>query len=232
MRLFVTGTGTGVGKTTVACALVRGARSVGLRACGVKPIETGCAPDNIGERPADALALAGASAVDELVNECVYRFTPAVAPGVAARDAGVTIDLDLIRARIEGLSSRFPDLIVVEGAGGLLVPLSGRGTVADLATCLGAAIVVVGHAGLGTINHTLMTLEVARHRHLQVVGFVLSCERPDLDPRFVERNRGEIEDAAGIGCLGVIPHLDPRDSAVVSLHGRRILDSLPRAAVL
>lgn len=229
MRIFVTGTDTGVGKTLVSCALVRAARMAGFKACGAKPIESGCVIEKAGLQPVDAITLATASAVDWLVNECVFRFAEPVAPGVAAADAGVDIDLSSIDEIVVRLEQAFSDLVLIEGAGGLLVPLGRGRSIADLVRRLEAHLVVVGRGGLGTINHTLLTLEVAQARGLRVAGFVLSCERPDLDPSFVQRNRDEIERASGISCLGVLPWLDELTPSAVATAGLPLWERLGRA---
>jgi len=168
--VFVTGTDTGCGKTAVGCALARSLRAAGKRVRVLKPIETGCA-DGV---PADALALAAAAGDGApLERLCPYRFALPVAPEVAARAEGVAID----PARIEAAFSRAredADLVIVEGAGGLLVPITPALDMAGLARQLGLPLVVAARAALGTINHTLLTLEAARARGLRVLGVVVS----------------------------------------------------------
>jgi dethiobiotin synthetase len=176
--IFVTGTDTGCGKTAVACALARSVRAAGLRVRVLKPIETGCEDG----RAADALALAEAAQDDApLERLCPYRFALPAAPEVAARAEGVAIELERIDAAL-GLARRDADLVIVEGAGGLLVPISGELDMAGLATRLGLPLLVAARASLGTINHTLLTLEAARARELRVVGVVISHTTSALSP--------------------------------------------------
>lgn len=178
--LFVTGTDTGVGKTTVACALIRLARARGLNVCGWKPVATGCEPGAGGLRNADALALQQAAGTDEpyaLVNPCAYA--PPVAPHLAAQQAGQGIRIAQLDAAHRALAARY-DLIVAEGAGGWRVPL-------DEAWTLGAwvaerewpTVLVVGMR-LGCLNHALMSAEIIG-AETRLAGWVASQLPPTMD---------------------------------------------------
>jgi dethiobiotin synthetase len=172
--VLVTGTDTGVGKTWVGCGLVRALRASGRRVAVRKPAETGCARRDGELFPADAAALRAAAGEEEaLATICPIRFEEPLAPAVAAERAGVAIDPAAI-AREIGATARRVDVVVVEGAGGLLVPLSWRYAYADLAADLGAKLLVVVAARLGAINHTLLTLEVAAARGIAVAGLVVN----------------------------------------------------------
>jgi dethiobiotin synthetase len=177
--LFVTGTDTGVGKTTVACALLRQARSQGLSVCGWKPIATGCERTPQGLRNADALALQEAAGTDEpyeRLNPCAFE--PAVAPHLAARAAGASIRLaDLDRAH-QALAARY-DLIVAEGAGGWRVPLDDAWTLgAWVAEREWPVLLVVGMR-LGCLNHALMSAEVIA-RDTRLAGWVANVLPPPM----------------------------------------------------
>lgn len=173
--LLVTGTDTGVGKTWVSGGVLRAARAAGLRVAARKPAETGCDPDARGDLVgADAVLLHAAAGGDEPLDAvCPIRLADPLAPSFAARRAGVTIDVgelaDACRRR-----AREVDLLLVEGAGGLLVPLAGRFTFADLARALEARVLLVVGARLGAINHALLSLEVAAARGLSVAGLVVN----------------------------------------------------------
>jgi dethiobiotin synthetase len=200
--LFVTGTDTGVGKTEVACALLSGARAAGLDVGAMKPAESGLAPG----QPSDAERLRqSAGGGDPLELVCPYRFAPPLAPGVAARLAGVEISMARLLEAARTLASRHAALLV-EGAGGLLVPLTPTQTYADLAVALGLPVLVVARAGLGTVNHTALTLEALRARGLAVAGVVLNRTGPDDDPS-VPYNAAEIERLTGAPVLASLPHL-------------------------
>jgi dethiobiotin synthetase len=179
--LFVTATDTGVGKTEVACALIANARAAGLDAVGMKPAQSGDVP---GE-PSDAERLrAAAGGVEPLEAICPYRFAAPLAPAVAARVEGREVSLARVLEAARALAARHAAL-VVEGAGGLLVPLTERETYADLAVALGLPVLVVARAGLGTVNHTALTVEALRVRGLTCAGIVIGSwpAEPDLAER-------------------------------------------------
>jgi len=168
--VFVTGTDTGVGKTVVACAIVRALRARGIAVGAIKPIETGVGPGG----PADAIALReAAGGVDPLADVCPQAFALAAAPEVAARAERRAVDLAAIDAAFGRLRAQ-REFLVAEGAGGLLVPIAASFSMADLAARLGLPLVVVARAALGTINHTRLTLAAAHTRGLRVAGVVIS----------------------------------------------------------
>jgi len=198
--LFITATDTGVGKTEVACAIVSAAREDGLDVAAMKPAQSGVEPGV----PTDAdrlRAAAGDRDPPELV--CPFSFAPPLAPGVAARLAGVEITIAGLVTAARALASRHAAL-VVEGAGGLLVPLTPRESYADLAVALGLPVLVVARAGLGTVNHTALTVEALRARGLAVAGVVLNRTSPEDDPS-VPHNAAEIERLAGARVLASLP---------------------------
>lgn len=179
--LLVTGTDTGVGKTWVGCGLVRALKATGRRVVVRKPAESGCERRGEVLIPADAVALRDAAGCEEpLERVCALRLEEPLAPGVAAERAGIAIDPTQIAAEIAASGSD-KDLVVVEGAGGLLVPLAGRYLYADLARDLQARLLVVVGARLGAINHTLLTLEVATARGLPVLGVVVNHPNSEVD---------------------------------------------------
>ena len=204
--LFVTGTDTGVGKTEVAAALVAGWRARGLDVGAMKPaqsgVEDGLATD------ADRLREA-AGGTDPAGLVCPYSLPAPLAPAVAARLAGVEISFAHVLACAAELALRHAAL-VVEGAGGLLVPLTESHTFADLAVALGMPVLVVARAGLGTVNHTALTCEALRSRGLAIAGVVLNRTSPGLDPSG-PHNGAEIERLTGARVLASLPNEpDPR----------------------
>jgi dethiobiotin synthetase len=198
--LFVTATDTGVGKTEVACALLRAARAAGLDAVGMKPAQSGATP---GE-PSDAERLREASdRVEPLEAICPYALRAPLAPAVAARLEGIAISLPRILEAAQALAARHA-AVIVEGAGGLLVPLTERETYADLAAALGLPVLVVARAGLGTVNHTALTVEALRRRGLSVAAIVLNRTAPEDDPS-VPHNAAEIARLTGIPPAALLP---------------------------
>ncbi len=169
--IFVTGTDTGVGKTVVACALVRGLRERGIDVGVMKPVETGVGA--AGPEDARALQAAAGEGADSLAEICPQQYSLPAAPTVAARAEGSSVDWARIREGFSRLSARH-EWMVVEGAGGLLVPVAEGFSMADLAVALDLDLIVVTRAALGTINHTRLTLEAASRRGLRVAGVVIS----------------------------------------------------------
>ncbi len=199
--LFVTGTDTGVGKTEVAAALVAGWRARGLDVGAMKPAQSGV-EDGL---PTDADRLReAAGATDPAGLVCPYSLLAPLAPAVAARLEGVEVSFAHVMACAAELARRHAAL-VVEGAGGLLVPLTGSHTYADLAVTLEMPVLVVARAGLGTVNHTALTCEALRSRGLAIAGVVLNRTSPRLDPS-EPHNGAEIERLTGARVLGSLPY--------------------------
>lgn len=180
--LFVTGTDTGVGKTVVAAVLARRAVEAGRAVGYVKPVQTGLALDQSGSDADFVASVAGVDAVELL------RFPDPLAPAVAAEIAGRPIDFHELVRRTRACADGV-DLLLVEGAGGLLVPVTDTRTMADLADALDANLVVVARAGLGTLNHTALTVEAATQRNLTIDSLVVSAF--PRDPGLTERTNLE-----------------------------------------
>lgn len=184
--VFITGTDTAAGKTTVACALLRGYVAAGLRAVGMKPIAAGS-----GNANGDLVALAAAGNVDAPIGErCPYAFEEAIAPHLAARAVGITIDLSRIRESYKALTSR-ADRIVVEGAGGALVPLGKRFDMLDIARVLRLPVLMVVGVRLGCLNHALLTSLAIRARGLDLAGWIANGIDASMDRR--EENIAALE---------------------------------------
>lgn len=188
---FVTGTDTGVGKTHVAQALVRCARLLGKKVFAFKPIETGCEGIDGELLGADQQALwqaAGKWQQGELRG--AYKLRSPVAPLVAAEQEGLEIDFDRI-ARIFRDGASQADVAVIEGAGGWRVPLTPQHDMNELARRLGLPMVVVARATLGTINHSLLTVEAIERDGCSIAALVLS-RRPEENSEFAQNNAHQI----------------------------------------
>lgn len=206
---FVTGTDTNVGKTLIAGALLHGFAASGLRAVGMKPVAAGCEPGVDGLRCEDVEFLRAAgnvSAPPGLV--CPYAFEPAVAPHVAAAQAGVEIDLSRILAAF-GQLSRDADVAVVEGVGGFRVPLNTSQDTADLARLLGLPVVLVVGMRLGCLNHALLTAQAIEAAGLPLAGWV--ANRIDPEMTAFEETLAALERRLGAPLLGVVPYLKKID---------------------
>ncbi|MBI4570011.1 MAG: dethiobiotin synthase [Planctomycetes bacterium] len=204
--LFVTGTDTSVGKTVISCALAVGFRARGSRVGVMKPVATGAEPFPGGWAAEDTLLLQAAAGVDDPLDEITPAlFAPPIAPHAAAAREGATIDLPALVAAFRRLSRRH-GCMVVEGVGGLLTPLTRDALLADLIAEFGLPLVVVARAGLGTINHALLTLEAARRRGLAVLGVVVN----GLNPAGSDLERENVAALAAYGgapILGQAPRL-------------------------
>ncbi|MBC7978193.1 MAG: dethiobiotin synthase, partial [Myxococcales bacterium] len=188
---FVTGTDTNVGKTFVTCRLATRAVALGQRVFAFKPIESGCVEGADGQLVgADQELLAqAAGGWQHGALRGLYRFPLAAAPLVAAEAAHASIDLELVvRTSHQGAAAGHASLTLVEGAGGWRVPITATTGMADLAAGLGYPVIIVARAGLGTINHTLLTVEAVLRDRCAIAAVVMS-RRPDDDPEATQRNR-------------------------------------------
>jgi dethiobiotin synthetase len=196
---FVTGTDTAVGKTLIACALLRAFARTGKSVVGMKPVAAG----REAGRWADVEALAHASTVSarpQIVNP--YAFEPAIAPHIAAELAGVEIALEGIARAYEELS-RLAEVVVVEGVGGFLVPLNATQTGADLAMRLGLPMVLVVGMRLGCLNHALLTRRQIEASRLRCAGWVANCILPGMP--HLDGNIRALEQRLDCPLLGVVP---------------------------
>jgi len=205
--LFVAGADTGVGKTVVAAGLLRLARDRGGAVRAVKPIETGCPRQDGILCPQDGSFLREASGGEAGIEQVVpYRFSLPASPARAAlaeKRSIETVDLvDLIKA-----GARNADLTVVEGAGGLMVPINGDTMMIDLAQRLGYPVVLAARTRLGTVNHTLLSLEALERRSIQIAAIVLSQTSPETGPE-EEFTPKDIARFAKDSPVLVLPHLD------------------------
>ncbi len=204
--VFITGTDTGVGKTLVAGGIAAALSERGISVGVMKPVETGCVLRDGRCVPEDALFLKEmAQSQDEMELVNPYAFEEALTPALAAERAGVKIDLKRIEIAFKTLLSRH-QLVLVEGAGGLLAPLWKDVLMADLARQLGLPLLIVARANLGTINHSLLSLYYARKESIPVLGLVINHTLPaaglaeSLNPEALRR-------WGKVPLLGVIPFL-------------------------
>jgi dethiobiotin synthetase len=203
--IFVTGTGTEVGKTVVAAAIARTLAGEGKRVAVFKPAVTGLEEE--GETDHALLRRAsGSTQSDEEI--APYRYDPPASPHLAAAMAGEEIDPERLRQAARAAADG-ADALVCEGVGGLLVPLSPTYLVRDLATDLGYRLVVVASPGLGTINHTLLTVEAARAAGLHVAAIVFNPW--SIEPTEIERSNREAIAALADASLHTLPQLDLAD---------------------
>ncbi len=206
--LFITGTDTNVGKTLVTAGLAAYLRESGVDAGVMKPVESGGLS---GSSSSDSVFLKKISqSSDDLDLINTYAFEAPLAPGVAARLEGVEISFDRILESFRRLEL-LHKTVLVEGAGGLRVPLGPGRCVSDLIAALEIPALVVARMGLGTINHTLLTLEALERREIPVAGIVFNCDQKESDPS-AKHNLKTLAEWTSVPVWGVIAHLDrPRD---------------------
>lgn len=226
--IFITGTDTGVGKTFIAAGLIRAFRETGINVCPMKPVESGCRIRKGGLLPADTVKLIKASGVDEpldLINP--YRFRQPLAPAVAAELEGVTISRKKIISAYRQLSKKY-SITILEGAGGIMVPVYKKYLFIDLAKDLNLPVLIVARPGLGTINHTLLTIEAARSRCLDILGVIFNYAEKTGEGLSEKTNPGVIENLGMVSVLGIVPYTSEESSAqrVFNALAEKILGSI------
>lgn len=218
---FVVGTDTGVGKTLVTTALARALRAQGLAVRVCKPVATGASRVEGRWLAEDTRLLAEAIGAGPEEHDAItpWVFPEPAAPPVAARAAGISLSLTDLANAVRRQAAR-GQVILVEGVGGLLCPLTEQETVADLAVMLGLPVLVVARRSLGTLNHTLLTIESARRRGLPLVGLVVSETEP-VEGLAARTNVEELRRRIDIPLLAVVPHQAP--DALAALDWRPLL---------
>lgn len=208
---FITGTDTDVGKTFVAAALLAKAGQQGLRTSAFKPVAAGASSTPEGLRNSDALTLMAAmnqALPYERVNP--FCFAPAIAPHIAAVEAGANLDVAGLQREMTKFSKHGADFSLVEGAGGWLVPLNSEQTFADFAVALGWPVILVVAMRLGCINHALLTAKAIAESGLPLAGWVANQVQPEAMARHRE-NIDTLRKALPAPLLGEIPHLADGD---------------------
>ncbi|MBI4699187.1 MAG: dethiobiotin synthase [Nitrospirae bacterium] len=204
--IFITGTDTGVGKTVVAAGLLMAFKKMGYNVCPLKPVETGCKIRDGKFIPRDAIKLIKAADVNEqvdLINP--YRFRKPLAPVVAAELKGMVINKSRIISAYTKLRKKY-DITIVEGAGGIMVPIHKKYLFADLIKDLNLPVIIIARPGLGTINHTLLTIEAARGRGINILGVIMNYSNIIKEDISVKTNPGVIERLGEVRVLGVVPY--------------------------
>lgn len=202
---FVTGTDTSIGKTTVSCALLRAFAAQGKEVVGMKPIAAGCENGQWMDVE-QLLAASNVNVTSQQINP--YAFDPPISPHIAAQQAGAEIDLSVIHQAYLELSKQ-AEIIIVEGAGGFLVPINQHQTGADLAKILDLPVILVVGMRLGCLNHALLTAQAIRAAGLTLAGWVANC----IDPQMLAlaQNIATLEQWMDCQLLGVVPFENDMD---------------------
>jgi dethiobiotin synthetase len=207
---FVTGTDTGVGKTLAACALLHALAARGLRAAGMKPVAAGARRRGAELRNEDVTLLSEAGNVEAPLRlRNPYCFAQPIAPHIAARLAGVDIEIPAILRAWRSLA-RLADVVVVEGAGGFCVPLNEREDMADLASRLRLPVILVVGMRLGCLNHALLTAHAIGRRRLRLAGWIAN----HIDPRMAraDDNVAALARRLAAPCIARIPYSRAADA--------------------
>ncbi len=206
--IFITGTGTDIGKTVVTAGLARLFKKAGAKVLPVKPVQSGgvLQPNGKLDSP-DGDVYGSAGAEWNIETQCPYIFEPACSPHLAAKLAGVELDVSFIAGKVRSLERR--GTLLVEGAGGILVPLNGESTMLDLMKELSYPVVLVAGNKLGTINDSLLSLMALKQAGVSVCGVIMtSCEGPvPSEFGMAEDNIRSIEKFAGVKVLSSIPYI-------------------------
>ena len=211
MSYFITGTDTGVGKTLVACALLHAFAARGKPVAGFKPVAAGCDEDGHNE---DALALREASTMQLTYGQVnPYCFVPAIAPHLAARHSGVRIELSRILNSYRELAGQ-ADEVVVEGAGGFLVPLNEKQDAAELVQQLELPVILVVGMRLGCLNHAMLTVRAIAGCGLKCAGWVANAMAEGTP--MLQENIDALRDRIDAPLLGVVPYMAMPDARVVA----------------
>jgi dethiobiotin synthetase len=203
---FFTGTDTGVGKTLIAGAIARALSLQGRRVGVMKPFESGCRRDGDTIVPADALFLKNmAGSQDALALICPYAFEQPLAPGVAAHMEHVPINLEKVQKTFKQISAQY-DIMLVEGAGGLMVPVSEEHLIIDVIRLLQLPLIIVARTTLGTINHTLLTVRETQRAGIRLCGIILNKVSPEHDAA-EDTNPEVLRKLSNVPLLGQLPYI-------------------------
>ena len=220
---FITGTDTGIGKTVITAALIKTANLLGFRACGMKPIETGCLREGDVLIPSDGMFIKTIAHMGESVNyisPCCFE-NP-LAPLPASEIEGISVNFEKIKRAYAELSQKY-DVVIVEGLGGLLVPITGDYFVLDLARDFGLPVIVVSRPGLGTINHTMLTVNYAINAGLVVAGIIINYSLPSEGTSAENTNPEVLKKISPVPIVGIFPHLKDLEETTIE---RAIVKSL------
>jgi dethiobiotin synthetase len=229
--IFITGTDTGVGKTIAAAALARLLHDRGVNVGVMKPVTSGCLECDGKHLSEDAEVLAWGAGCDPVDPDIApYCLKAPIAPTVAASMEGVKIDFGLIRSAFQRLAARY-DFVIVEGAGGLMVPLAGGLMVADLINSLALPALVIARPHLGTVNHTVLTCYAAKQLGIEVKGVIIN-NYPDAPDRAAESAPHLIGSLAGVPLLGIFPHVAEDDPKTVVTRLAELLAADPATRIM
>lgn len=212
---FITGTDTGVGKTVITAALIKAVHLLGFRTCGMKPIETGCLREGDILVPSDGMFIKTVAHMEETIKHISpCCFESPLAPLPASEIEGISVNLEKIQKAYDDLAKNY-DVIIVEGIGGLLVPVLRDYFVLDLARDLKLPVIVVSRSGLGTINHTMLTVNYALKEGLVVAGIIINYSQLPEGTLAENTNPEIIKKISPVPIIGIFPYLKDLESSTL-----------------
>ena len=233
---FITGTDTGVGKTIIATALIMVISRLGFTTGGMKPVESGCTKTRgkgQGARgnseknilmPHDGMFIKTMAHMEENIGHITpCRFKSPLAPLPASEIEGITVDFEKIRKAFADLSKKY-DVVIVEGIGGLLVPITRDYSVIDMAKDFNLPLIVVSRPSLGTINHTMLTVNYAIKEGLRVAGIIINYSQPPENTLAEATNPEIIKRISPVPVIGIFPYLTDMESATIEKTAEETLD--------
>jgi dethiobiotin synthetase len=212
---FITGTDTGIGKTIIAGAIIRALEMLGINTCGMKPVESGCGREGDVLIPYDGMYLKQVARMDEPITQITpLRFESPLAPLAAAGIDKISIDTSEIKKAFKKLTKKY-EAIIVEGVGGLLVPITKDYSVIELAKEFKLPLIVVVRPGLGTLNHTMLTVKYALSEGLKVAGVIINYSLPPEHSLAEETNPEILKQVCPVPVIGIFPHMKSTDEDVL-----------------
>lgn len=221
---FITGTDTGVGKTIIAGALIKVLSHLGVKAGAMKPVETGCVRQGEILLPSDGMFLKQMAQMQEPITQVSpCCFESPLAPLAASELEKKSISIMAIKKAFYGLYSNY-DAVIVEGIGGLMVPIETNYFVVDLAKEIGLPLIVVAKPGLGSVNHIMLTVNYALKEGLQVAGIIINYSLPAENSLAEETNPPLLKQICPSPLIGIFPYLKNRDENIMENTARNNLD--------
>jgi len=211
MNFFVTGTDTGVGKTLVCCSLLHAFAARDKKVAGMKPVAAGCEENEVNDDVKELRKATNILASLGQINP--YSFLHPVAPHIAARNSGVQINLERILESFNELASQ-ADVVIVEGAGGILVPLNEKQDIVDLVEMLDIPVIVVVGMRLGCLNHALLTQLAIYSRGLKFAGWIANILEPEMSA--LDENILSLQQRISAPLLGIIQYQSPADPRLIA----------------
>ena len=221
---FVTGTDTGVGKTVITVALIKAICRLGFTAGGMKPIESGCLQQGDVLVPSDGMFIKTIAHMEENIGQITpCRFKSPLAPLPASEIEGISVDFEKLNKAFADISGNY-DVVIVEGIGGLLVPITRNYFVIDMAKDFNLPLIVVSRPSLGTINHTMLTVNYALKEGLRVAGIIINYNQPPENTLAEATNPEIIKRISPVPVIGIFPYLTDMESAAIEKAAEETLD--------